>query len=391
MKSGITQKKPLRILHIGKYFPPHPGGMETYLRDLMVVQHRQGQKVTALVHTSSATAFDQDRQVDALDGTSFKVRLAARWFNLGFVPVSPLFWLSALELIRQFKPNIIHIHHPNLSAAWLLLLPLARRIPWVAHWQSDVLTSSSTRFVRFCYAFYRPFEQRVLNRSAVIFATSGNYVEGSEALTNNLSKVKVLPLGLDSRRLPDPNQLQSLDRPKDSPLVLFLGRLAGYKGLSILLNAIAQLPNVHCWLVGDGSERRILEEEAARLKIQGRVRFVGAVNEEKKWRYLKTADVVVLPSTDKNEAFGMVILEAGHLGKSMVVTDIQGSGTAWVAGQFGATIVTDGDLGALTAGINQVLSMPTRNSKGTLEVDSSPFNLDAQSTEMLDHYRSVAS
>ena len=386
-----AREKPLRVLHIGKYFPPHAGGMETYLLDLMVVQHRQGQQVTALVHASSATAVDRDQQVDALDGTSFKVRLAARWFNLGFVPVSPFFWLSALKLIRQFKPNIIHIHHPNLSAAWLLLLPIARKVPWVAHWQSDILTPSSSRFVRFCYAFYRPFEQRLLNRSAVIFATSSSYVEGSQALRNNLSTVKVLPLGLDTRRLPDPDQLQPMDRPQGSPLVLFLGRLAGYKGLPTLLNAIARLPDVHCWLVGDGSERRILEDEVARLKIQDRVRFVGAVNEEQKWRYLKTADVVVLPSTDKNEAFGMVILEAGHLDKSMVVTDIEGSGTAWVAGQFGATVVAASDLDALAVGIREELSMPSRDRKNSQSADGGPFNLATQCRQIIDHYRSIGS
>ena len=386
-----AHKKPLRVLHIGKYFPPHAGGMETYLQDLMVVQHRQGQQVTALVHASGATAFDRDQQVDALDGTSFKVQLAARWFNLGFVPVSPFFWLSALKLILKFKPNIIHIHHPNLSAAWLLLLPLARKVPLVAHWQSDILTPSSSRFVRCCYALYRPFEQQLLNRSALIFATSSSYVGESEALTKHLSRVKVLPLGLDTLRLPIPDQLQPMDRPKDTPLVIFLGRLAGYKGLPNLLNAIARLPNVHCWLVGDGSERRILEGDVARLKIQDRVRFVGAVNEEQKWRYLKTADVVVLLSTDKNEAFGMVILEAGHLGKSMVVTDIEGSGTAWVAGQFGATVVAASNLGALIAGIRQSLSTPPRDSSDVQSADGGPFNLATQCREIIDHYRSIDS
>jgi glycosyltransferase involved in cell wall biosynthesis len=182
-----------------------------------------------------------------------------------------------------------------------------------------------------------------------------------------------------------------MDRPKDTPLVIFLGRLAGYKGLPNLLNAIARLPNVHCWLVGDGSERRILEDEVARLKIQDRVRFVGAVNEEQKWRYLKTADVVVLPSTDKNEAFGMVVLEAGHLGKSMVVTDIEGSGTAWVAGQFGATVVAASDLGALTAGIRQSLSTPPRDSSDVQSADGGPFNLATQCREIIDHYRSIDS
>ena len=391
MKSGTAHEERLRVLHIGKYFPPHAGGMETYLRDLMVVQHRQGLNVTALVHASGITIFDQDQEVDALDGTSFKVRLAARWFNFGFVPVSPFVWLSAIKLIRQFKPNIIHIHHPNSSAAWLLLLPSARRIPWVAHWQSDILNPSSSRFVKLCYAFYRPFEQQLLSRSAIIFGTSTNYVKGSEALANNLSKVTVLPLGLDTRRLPDPGELQQMDGPKGSPLVLFLGRLAGYKGLPDLLNAIARLPDVHCWLVGDGSERRILEAETARLEIQGRVRFVGAVSEEQKWRYLKTADVVVLPSTDKNEAFGMVILEAGHLGKSMVVTDIEGSGTAWVAGQFGATTVAASDLDALTASIRQSLSLSTEEHKGLQKAAYAPFDLEAQCTEILDHYRSIIS
>ena len=272
-----------------------------------------------------------------------------------------------------------------------MLLPIGRKVPWVAHWQSDILTPSSSRFVRFCYAFYRPFEQRLLNRSAVIFATSSSYVEGSQALKNNLSKVKVLPLGLDTRRLPDPDQLQPMDRPQGSPLVLFLGRLAGYKGLPTLLNAIARLPDVHCWLVGDGSERRILEDEVARLKIQDRVRFVGAVNEEQKWRYLKTADVVVLPSTDKNEAFGMVILEAGHLDKSMVVTDIEGSGTAWVAGQFGATVVAASDLDALAVGIREELSMPSRDRKNSQSADGGPFNLATQCRQIIDHYRSIGS
>lgn len=173
--------------------------------------------------------------------------------------------------------------------------------------------------------------------------------------------------------------------------MLFLGRLAGYKGLPNLLNAIAQLPNVNCWLVGDGSERRILEDEVARLKIQDRVRFAGAVNEEQKWRYLKTADVVVLPSTDKNEAFGMVILEAGHLGKPMVVTDIQGSGTAWVASQFGATIVATSDTSALTAGIRQVLSMPIGDVKDVPPANAGPFNLETQCREIIDHYRSLDS
>jgi hypothetical protein len=73
------------------------------------------------------------------------------------------------------------------------------------------------------------------------------------------------------------------------------------------------------------------------------------------------------------------------------VTDIEGSGTAWVAGQFGATVVAASDPGALTAGINQVLSMPPRESKDVQSTDGGPFNLATQSREIIDHYRSLDS
>ena len=42
----------MKILHVGKYFPPYAGGMETYLRDLMAAQARQGLDTAALVHQS---------------------------------------------------------------------------------------------------------------------------------------------------------------------------------------------------------------------------------------------------------------------------------------------------------------------------------------------------
>ena len=40
----------MKILHVGKYFPPYAGGMETYLRDLMAAQARQGLDTAALMH-----------------------------------------------------------------------------------------------------------------------------------------------------------------------------------------------------------------------------------------------------------------------------------------------------------------------------------------------------
>jgi rhamnosyl/mannosyltransferase len=389
MNDETAQGKPLRVLHIGKYFPPHPGGMETYLRDLMSVQHRQGITVTALVHSSKATLRDREIEVDALDGTAFHVRLAARWFNIGFIPISPLFWLSALRAIGRFRPDVIHMHHPNSSAIWLLVLPSARRISWIVHWQSDIVTASSGWLVRCCYFFYKPLEQALLKRASIICATSERYLEDSEALNKHASKVKVVPLGLDERRLPDSTSLQPFAKP-DVPVVLYLGRLAAYKGLSYLLEAIAELPEVHCWLAGDGSERSALEQQVARLGIRDRVRFIGGMSEEDKWRYLKTADAVTLPSADKNEAFGMVLLEAAHLKKPLVVTDVPGSGTGWVGSNLGAEIVPVADTKALAAGIRDALQNDTAGKTEALKSSSATFNLRQQAIDITAIYRSMS-
>ena len=389
MSEEAAQEKPLRILHIGKYFPPHPGGMETYLRDLMSVQHRQGITVTALVHSSNATLRDREIKVDALDGAAFDVRLAARWFNVGFIPISPLFWLSALGAIRWFRPDFIHMHHPNASAIWLLLLPSARGIPWIVHWQSDIVTASSGWLVRCCYFVYKPLEQALLKRASIICATSERYLEGSKALNHHASKVKVVPLGQDEYRLPPPHTLQPFAKP-DAPVVLYLGRLATYKGLRYLLEAIAQLPEVHCWLAGDGSERSALQQQVARLGIQNRVRFIGGISEEDKWRYLKTVDVVTLPSTDKNEAFGMVLLEAAYLKKPLVVTDILGSATGWVGSNLGAEIVTPADTKALAAGIRDALQKDTAGKTEARKSLTTTFNLRQQAIDITAIYRSVS-
>ena len=386
-RSNITAS--LRILHIGKYFPPHPGGMETYLRDLMNVQKRQGLEVMALVHASKHTLFDTEESVDALDGTSYKVMRSARWFNLGFIPVSPLFWLSTFRAIGRFRPDVIHMHHPNASAISLLLLPTARRLSWIVHWQSDIVTPASSWLVRCCYFFYKPLEQALLKRASIIFATSERYLEDSEALNKHVSKVKVVPLGLDERRLPDSTSLQPLAKP-DAPVVLYLGRLAAYKGLSYLIDSIAHLPEVHCWLAGDGSERSALELQVARLGIQDRVRFIGGISEEDKWRYLKTADAVALPSTDKNEAFGMVLLEAAHLEKRLVVTDIPGSGTGWVGRKLGAEIVPASNTKALAAGIKAALQNDAAGKTETHGASDATFKLRQQTMDITAIYRSVS-
>ncbi len=323
------QYRPQRILHIGKYFPPHRGGMETYLRDLMNIQRRAGTEVCALVHSSSRRLTDQVDAVDALDGSAYEVVRSARWFSLGFVPISPLFMWTAWRIVKRFRPDVIHLHLPNASPLWMLLLPTARKVTWIASWHSDVLTPIASRTMRLLYKVYKPLERLQLKQCQTVYASSPPYAEHSPALADFLGKVQVKPLELDPLRLPNPETLQPL--PKSRPVILTVGRMAIYKGILDLIRACSAIPEADLWLVGSGE----MEEEARRLVDQlgmnERVTFWGEVDDDLLWRIYKTCDVFCLASTDKTEAFGMVLLEAAYFGKPLVVRDIEGSGVPWVA------------------------------------------------------------
>ena len=139
-----------KVLHIGKYFPPHAGGMETYLYDLMHALAKLDITPSALVHQSKTSLTSVEESVSA-NGSALRVVRAATWCRLLFTPISPGFPWVLYRVIRRDQPDVLHLHLPNPSAFWALALPSARRLPWVIHWQSDVLTDKSHWLLRLAY------------------------------------------------------------------------------------------------------------------------------------------------------------------------------------------------------------------------------------------------
>ncbi len=341
----------MRILHIGKYYPPSKGGMERFLGDLVPAQRRAGDDVSVLVHAGAGAT---------PAGEPPWLMRCPVWLKVIFAPISPRFPLWLRRAVREYKPHVIHIHMPNPSAFWALMLPSVRAIPWVVHWHSDV--EVSRRAVRFAYPYYRILERALLERAECIVATSQLYLDASEPLAPWRHQCRVVPLGVDPSRLPEvkPAETRGLWLT-DKLRVLAAGRLTYYKGFETLVKAVIDDAGMELVIVGEGEERPRLERAILESHERPDVRLVGEVDDETLSRFMASCDVFCLPSRERTEAFGIVLMEAMRYGKPLVVSDLPGSGITWVArnGQ-NAMVVPPQDAAAWRAALNVLAGSPAK-------------------------------
>ena len=323
----------LKVLHIGKYFAPFSGGVENYQRDAMIALANQGILSAGLVHQHKTSLKNSEESLEA-NGLVLPIVRVATWFKLLFTPVSPDFPRQLSRLIKSFEPDILHLHMPNPSVFWALFLPAAKRLPWVVHWHADVITDQQDWKMKFIYQLYRPFERAVLKRASAIIATSPPYLGSSHPLRNWQAKCHVVPLGAEPSRLLDAAKYCQIDnhqqKNKHALRVLAIGRLTYYKGFKYLIKAAASAPDIQIHIVGSGDQEQELMSLAVSLHVDKQVTFHGSLSNQQLAAQMALSDCVCLPSIERTEAFGMVLLEAQSFAKATVVSDVPGSGMGWV-------------------------------------------------------------
>src|SRR6202022_1893671 len=182
---------------------------------------------------------------------------------------------------------------------------------------------------------------------------SSETMASAPELERHRQKIEVLPYGV-SPRLGGPGK--RLDggavRRHDGPLrLLFVGRLVYYKGIDVLLKALALAPEADLRIIGDGADRVQLEALSSQLGVAGRTQFVGPLADRELQQAYMDADVFVLPSVSRAEAFGLAMVEAMSNGVPAISTSL-GTGTDWV-NLDGVTglVVQPGDATALAEAI----------------------------------------
>jgi rhamnosyl/mannosyltransferase len=334
----------ISVVHIAKFYPPVPGGMERVVESLCAATRGRV--------TSQVIAFNAGRHTvrEVIDGVAVtRVGVIA---TAGSVPVAPSL---ALEL-RRARADVMVVHEPNPWALTSLLLSRVR-MPMLIWFHSEVVRP------RLQYAlFYDPVASPVYARARRIAVSSPALAEHAAALSPYRDRIAVIPFGIDPAAWQATPAIaaraDAIRREAGGrPLVLFAGRMVPYKGLEVLLDALAPL-DVAAILAGDGPARASARAVAQRLGLTDRVRLAGEIPHEELVASYHACDLFVLPSITAAEAFGYVQLEAMACGKPVVSTRVR-SGVPWVNrdGETGLT-VEPADAGALRRAIQTLAANP---------------------------------
>jgi rhamnosyl/mannosyltransferase len=334
---------PLRVLHVGKFYPPAPGGMEKMVQSLCEGERPGVDSQVLVANTSAHTVREAWRGVPVTRVASFG--------SIGSVGICPGFPFALAAASR----DVTVLHEPNPVALVSDCVTLSRG-PLVVWFHSEVVRPQWKYEL-----MYRPFLRRVLSRASRIVVSSPRLAEYARELSDFRHKCVVIPFGLDTSHLAETPAIAAraagIAREFPGPRVLFVGRLVPYKGVDVLIDAIASV-QATCLIVGDGPLRASLESHAASRGVSSRVRFLGGVSDADLAAHLHACDLFVLPSVTRQETFGVVQLEAMACGRPVVSTDLE-TGVPWV-NQHESTglVVRPGDAAALAAALTRLSADP---------------------------------
>jgi glycosyltransferase involved in cell wall biosynthesis len=327
----------VHILHIYKDYPPVLGGIEGHVRDLAEGLVARGHRATVLV-----TSTDRRASIER-PSPGLTVIRAARMLHLASTPLSP----AMIALARGIRADIVHLQFPYPPGD-LAALAAPGSPPLVVSYQSDIVRQQNL------LRLYRPLLALTLRRAARIITSSPGYIASSPFLRPYAAKCEVVPIGIDvSRFTPDDR------RPANAiPRLLFVGRLRYYKGLHLLIEALRMVEGVELWIAGNGPERVRLERQVADAGVHQRVRFLGDVADADLPTLYRQADIFVLPSHLRAEAFGIVLVEALASGLPCISTAL-GTGTDFVnVHNETGLVVPPGDATALAEAIRRLRDDP---------------------------------
>ena len=306
----------INVLHVYKTcFPYTQGGIEEVIEQLCRATTRLG------IRNKIVCISKQCKKREILERPDATIYCYPMSFEIASCGFSWSLWKEFKDLSEW--ADVIHYQFPWPFADFIALTRQPSHKPYIVSYQSDIVRQNGLN------KLYQPLMKRFLSKAASIVATSQKYIVSSTVLSNLKEPVALIPNGIE--RDLNPAFYQKEKKRYESiygrNFFLFLGVFRYYKGLNYLLEAAKQT-GLDVVIAGDGAEAEILHQFVQEHGLTN-VHFLGRVTKQQKYALIDIAIALILPSSERSEAYGMVLLEAARQGTPMISTELE-SGTSYI-------------------------------------------------------------
>ncbi len=384
----------MKILITLTYYRPHYSGLTIYAERLALALARRGHRVTVLT-----SQFDRNLpRLERLDGvTVVRIPPLMRVSKGLIMPGMPL---AAWRLARW--ADVVNLHMPQLDAAYIAWIGQWLRKPVVLTYQCDL------RLPRGLIHAIANQVSHVANHvaawgSQAIVSITRDYAEHSPYLRRYLEKVRAFdpPVQLAPASDQDVQAFRAkyAIRPEER-IIGMAARLATEKGVEFLVQALPEIlrafPTARVLFVGP-YQNVVGEEQYARRilpllrGLEDHWTFLGIVPDVEMTAFFKTCEVLVLPSLNSTEAYGLVQAEAITCGRPVVASDLPGVRVPVTETGMGR-VVPVGDAGAIARAVIEILSAPDqfRGDPAEFQRRTSPDTLATRYEELFEELRAAA-
>jgi len=308
----------MKIAHVVCHFPPDWGGIATAVIGYSRALSERGHDVTVFTPRYRGYENYPDEEFP------FRVLRMKPLVSSGRAAVLP----GLLTCLRGY--DVVHLHYPFYGSAELVLLAKLMRpsTRLKVHYHMDA------RAIGIKELYFRAYAHTVmpilLRLADAIICSTLDYVESSDAagyLRRHAEKFFPVSYGVDLDLFkPDPTICSA-----EGKTVLFVGAMtktAYFKGLENLMRAFktvtATVEDSRLVIVGHGETEQSFRQLAVELGVGDKVEFVTDADDETLVGYYQACDVLVLPPFNRNESFGLVLLEAMACGKPVIASSLPG-------------------------------------------------------------------
>ncbi len=353
----------MKILTVLTYYRPHTSGLTVYAERIAQAFVARGHEVTVLT-----SQFDKSSpRRETVNG--IKIIRAPVWFRLNKGVIMPTIGLLATREVLHHDAILLHL--PQLDAAGISLRGRLLRIPTVVAYHSDLLLppGAFNRLVNFVVDTANRLTARLTHR---ITAYTDDFAAHSPYLSAYAHKRVTItpPVELPPAPKTRVDEFRQAHNPHWQRTIGMATRFASEKGVEVLLDALPRVlekyPNTKVLFAGQyagvwGEQEYFdrLSPRIRKLEAEGRWEFLGVLPLEKMAEYFPNLDVLVVPSLNSTETFGLVQVEAMMNGIPVVASDLPGVRVP--VGMTGmGEVIPIGDAGSLGAALLRIFDDPEK-------------------------------